>query len=181
MSDEKLMTVEEFDTALKKWAAQISSLSRNTLFQTHGSGELFRNLHDYVDPIKNNTGRRIAFKFPRHGVFRHYGAGRGYIIVNGQPVRGYRVLSVRELKEKTLNPIAQEMLSKGYSMSYVRKAKIVTQSDKPIPRKPLNWLDQHITRNSKTLTDISVRFYGDQSLEALLKQIDRIKIVKKKL
>lgn len=181
MSDEKLMTVEEFDTALKKWAAQISSLSRNTLFQTHGSGELFRNLHDYVDPIKDNTGRRIAFKFPRHGVFRHYGAGRGYIIVNGQPVRGYRVLSVRELKEKTLNPIAQEMLSKGYSMSYVRKAKIVTQSDKPIPRKPLNWLDQHITHNSKTLTDISVRFYGDQSLEALLKQIDRIKIVKKKL
>lgn len=181
MSDEKLMTVEEFDAALKKWAAQISSLSRNTLFQTHGSGELFRNLHNYVDPIKDNTGRRVAFKFPRHGVFRHYGAGRGYVIINGKPVRGYRVLSLREIANKQTNAEAQELLKQGYSMKYVRSAKKEYVEQKRIARKPLNWLDQHITNNSQTLTDLSVRFYGDQSLETLLKQIERIKIVKKKL
>lgn len=181
MSNEKLMTVEDFDTALREWAKKVDAQSRRIISQMHGSGELYQKLHEYVDDIKQGTGKRIAFKFPRHGVFRHYGAGRGYVIINGKPVRGYRVLSVKELQEKKMNPIAWEMLSKGYSMSYVRKAKIVTESENSVQRKPLNWLDQFITANAKELTDISLQFYGDQSVEALLKQIERVKIVKKKL
>lgn len=181
MSDDNLMTVEEFDAALKKWTAKITSLARNTLFQTHGTGELYQNLHDFVDPLKDNNGRRIAFKFPRHGVFRHYGAGRGYVIINGKPVRGYRVLSLREIANKQTNAEAQDLLKQGYSNAYVRKAKKAYRDETPVVRKPLDWLDRYITAHTQTLTDISVRFYGDQSLEQLLRQIAKSKIVKVKL
>lgn len=181
MSDENLMTVEEFDAALKKWSARITSLSRNTLNQTHSSGELWRELHDYVDPLRDNISRRIAFKFPRHGVFRHYGAGRGYVIINGQPVKGYRVLSLREISEKRTNEESQDLLRRGYSYSFVKNVKKTFDDDKPVARKPLNWLDAHISSNFGALADISSQFYGDQSLEQLLKQIQRIQIVKVKL
>ena len=181
MSDNILMTVEEFDSALKKWADKVKGLSRITLNQTHSSGELWRELHDYVDPLQDQVSRRIAFKFPRHGVFRHYGAGRGYVIINGKPVKGYRVLSLREIQEKRTNQEALDLLKKGYSYSFVKKNKKTYDNDKTVARKPLNWLDSHIASNFQTLADIASEFYGDQCLEQLLKQVQRIQIVKVKI
>lgn len=172
------MTVSEFDAALKKWASHITSLAKAKLSTTKGTGELQQNLQDYVDPIKNKTGRRIAFKFPRHGVFRHYGAGRGYIIVNGQPVRGHRVLSLREIAAGRTNEEARDMAARGYSNRAIRHAKKAYQSNPKIARKPLDWLDGYIGANTGTLADISAQFYGDASVEQVLKQIDKTKIVK---
>lgn len=172
------MTVSEFDAELKKWASHITSLAKAKLSAINGTGELQQNLQDYVDPIKNKTGRRIAFKFPRHGVFRHYGAGRGYIIVNGQPVRGHRVLSLREIAAGRTNEDARDMAARGYSNRAIRNAKKAYQSNQKIARKPLDWLDGYIGANTGTLADISAQFYGDASVEQVLKQIDKTKIVK---
>ena len=172
------MTVSEFDDKIKQWAKNITSLAKAKLSATNGTGELQQNLHNYVDPIKNKTGRRIAFKFPRHGVFRHYGAGRGYIIVNGQPVRGHRVLSLREIAAGLTNSEAQDMAARGYTNRAIRSAKKAYQSNKRIAREPLDWLDGYIGANTGPLADISAQFYGDASVEQVLKQIDKTKIVK---
>lgn len=182
MSDEKLMTVEEFDAALKRWARSVAGLSSYYLeSRRKGTGELFRSFRPYVDPIKQNTGRRIAFKFARHGVFLHYGAGRGYVIINGQPVRGYRILSLREQAKGISNAEANEMQKRGYSVSHINRAKKVYSEEQRVLREPFDWLDGIIEGDTPDLVKISTQFYGDRSVAQLLNQIRKTKIVKVRL
>lgn len=180
MSDDNLMTVEEFDAALKKWEKNVFWIALGNIdyFARKGTGELYDSFKSYIDPIKHNTGRRIAFKFPRHGVFWHYGAGRGYVIINGQPVRGYRVLSLREKAKGSSNAGADELLKRGYSMSHVNRAKKVYSENLRVSRIPIDWLDSVIDDETSKLVDISARFYGDRSIAKLLNQIRKSKIIK---
>lgn len=178
MSAEKLMTEAEFVSAMKTWTSGVYFRSRASLQQTHGSGELRNRLERYVDPLRNAEGYKIAFRFPRHGVFRHYGAGRGWVIVNGRPVRGERILSLREIQEKRANATAQAMLKRGDSLREVRRTKVTYDRLSKAVRTPLDWLDGHITARMEALADMAVEYYGDHALRNVLKEIDKAKIVK---
>ena len=88
MADEHLMTVGEFNNLVTKWAMKIRAQARGTLSRTKASGKLSIRLAQYVDQLSNDKPvYKVKFDFERYGVFRHYGVGRGYILVNGTIVQ----------------------------------------------------------------------------------------------
>ena len=149
MAEEKMMTEAEFVTALRTWTSGVYFRSRAALLQTHGSGRLRRELERYVDAFRRGDGYKISFRFPRYGVFRHYGAGRGWKIANGRPIRERRILSLREIAGKKRND-----------------------------RTPLDWLDGYIASGTGKLADTAAEYYGDMAFRNVLKEIDKARIVR---
>lgn len=162
------------------WAMRIRQMARGSLAQTNGSGQLALHIDKFVDKLSDHDpAYKVKFNFLRYGVFRHYGAGRGYVIMNGIPVRGYRVRSVREISRKEFGTEASEMLKRGYTVKDVNAAKKVNEGDMRRARTALNWIDKHIEANVDGLADLVQRFYGDDALKQMLKNFDKLKIVKK--
>lgn len=180
MDSDNLMTVEEFNNKVRDWTLRIKRLSKTTLdANTDSTGHLsdfpvFRDRLDYNKPYY-----KVKFHFERYGVFRHYGAGRGYVMVNGVPVRGYRVRSNRDISNRFFGQEARNMAKKGYSNAEINTAKITYGNQSNIRRTPLNWLDKHIDNNINHLADIAQEFYGDQALRNILRNFSNIKITKK--
>ena len=181
MAEEKLMTEAEFDVQLRKWADNVQSLSEKTLRAgTHGSGKLEESLIHYVDAMKDKKGRHIAFRFEPYGVFRQYGAGRGWVVVNGVPVPGYRVVSLKDRsKPKNWGSAAKQMLSLGYRRPDVSNAKQHRNTPIKKERTPLDWLDGRIQASFGQLANIAQQYWGDIALQALDQQLQKVKIVKK--
>ena len=174
-----MMTDQEFDAYLRGWAQRVQMGAVFTLLaNTNSTGNLARNVREYVDKMRNGIGRHIAFRFPQYGIFRAYGAGRGWVVINGVPVKGHRVLSAREIKAKKMNALANELLHKGWKLSEVKRAKFAdtSQSD---PRRPLDWIDGEVRKRQDELADQAVGYYGDKALQAILQELDKAKIVKK--
>lgn len=99
----ELITVEQFNHEVRIWAETVRSLSSTEVVSgTHASGNLAIKLADYADSRSDKEPiYKVAFRFPRYGVFRSYGAGRGYKIVSGVPVKTnppnkYRGYKLRE-------------------------------------------------------------------------------------
>lgn len=172
----QLMTEEEFIAALRRWATQVQSRARMTLAQTQGTGNLSGHLYRYVDRLRHS--HRVAFRFPQYGVFRHYGAGRGWVIVNGIPTRGERVWSLREQAERRTNGTVISLLKKGLSRRDIRSMKVTYSRPSRKPRTPLDWLDRHVSAGTASLADTAAAYYGDQALRNVLAEIDKVKIVK---
>lgn len=176
---DSLMTDQEFDAYLRNWAMRVQmSAVFNLLANTHSTGHLAANLKEYVDKMRNGLGRHIAFRFPQYGVFRAYGAGRGWVVIGGKPVKGYRVLSVREIKEHKTNALAQGLLKKGWKLSEVKRAKIA-DTKVEARRQALDWIDGEVKKRQDELADHAVAFFGDKALESVLRELDKAKIVKK--
>lgn len=175
-----LMTDQEFDAYLRNWAMRVQmSAVFNLLNNTHSSGHLASNLREYVDKMRNGLGRHIAFRFPQYGVFRAYGAGRGWVVIGGKPVKGYRVLSQREIREHKTNALAQKLLQRGWKMSEVKKAKIADTSNEA-KRRALDWIDGEIRKRQDEVADFAVAFFGDKALESIIRELDKSRIVKNK-
>ncbi len=176
-----LMTVEEFNLQVNKWSLQISLAAKNTLRgATHGSGNLANRVSRFVDKNSNEApAYKVKFQFDRYGVFRAYGAGRGYVVRDGQIVRGQRVRSVRDIQMKRYSPLASRMLKKGYSNKEVNTAKIYDDGNRPIMRTKLDWIDIHIDSKIERLADLCQEYYGDDAVKQILTHLDKIKIVKK--
>lgn len=180
MAEEHLMTVEEFNQAATKWALKIRVQSRSSLSRTRASGRLAILLEQFVDKESSDKpAYKIKFNFLRYGVFRAYGAGRGYVIVNGVPVRGYRVRSDSDIKKKLFGGEAKEMLENGYRTREINVAKKVDKDQRRVMRTPLDWIDRHIQANINHLADAVQEFYGDEALRNMLRNFNKIKIVKK--
>lgn len=181
MSDERLLTVEEFNNQVTKWTLVVKYKARRTLSEkTHASGRLAANIDKFVDKLSDHDpAYKIKFNFLRYGVYRSYGAGRGYVIVNGVPVRGYRVRSDREIRKKIFGPEASEMLKRGYLVREVNTAKKVRTGDLSVARKPLDWMDKHINDDVGSLADLVQEFYGDEALRQMLDDLPKLKIKKK--
>lgn len=175
------MTVEEFNLQVNKWSLQILSSARNTLRQTHGSGRLSRKLARYVNKdYQGGPANRIRFQFDRYGVFRAYGAGRGYVVQNGQILRGQRVRSLREIRNRVWNREASRMLEKGFTTREINMAKWYDDGKGGfVRRSPLDWIDVHIQGGLERLADVCQTYYGDEALKQVLLDLDRLKIVKK--
>lgn len=178
MGEEKLMTEADFVSALRTWASGVYFRSRAALLQTHGSGQLRRELERYVEALRRGDGYKVSFRFPRHGVFRHYGAGRGWVIVNGRPVRGERIRSLREIAGRKMNATAAALLKQGYSHKELREDKVVFEDSTPSARTPLDWLDRYIVSGTGKLADTAAEYYGDVAFRNVLKEIDKAKIGK---
>jgi hypothetical protein len=176
-----LMTVEEFNLQVNKWSLQITLAAKATLRdKTHGTGNLANYVTRFVDKTSNDSpAYKVKFQFDRYGVFRAYGAGRGYVILNGQIVRGYRVRSVRDIQLKRYSSLASRMLQKGYSRQEVNTAKIYGEGNSQILRTKLDWIDIHIDSRVERLADLCQEYYGDEAAKQILAHLDKIKIVKK--
>lgn len=181
MSDEKLLTVEEFNNQVTKWALVIKAKSRKTLAShTRGSGRLARHIDKFVDKLSDHDpAYKVKFNFLRYGVYRAYGAGRGYVIVNGVPVRGYRIRSDREIRNRVFGTEASEMMKRGYLVRDINMAKKVNEDDLRRARHPLDWIDMHINASVDNLADLVQEFYGDEALRQMLNDLPKIKINKK--
>lgn len=180
MAEDHLMTVDEFNQAVTKWALKIRAQSRSSLSKTHASGQLAININQFVDKESSDKpAYKIKFNFLRYGVFRAYGAGRGYVIINGVPVRGYRVRSERDIRKRFFGAEAKEMLENGYRTREINVAKKVYKDKGNVMRTPLNWIDRHIQANVSELADTVQEFYGDEALQNMLRNFNQIKIVKK--
>lgn len=151
MDKDNLMTVQEFNSAINRWALKIQSKAQSTLgTNTHSKGALSGSLQRFVDRFsEKDPAYKVAYRFQLYGVFRHWGAGRGYKIKNF-------VVSVnKKSKVKRFSPI-----------------------DMTIKRHPLNWIDKHIDDSKMELADIMLDFYRDRVLERLLNEIKKAKIHK---
>ncbi|WP_195334105.1 hypothetical protein [Bacteroides salyersiae] len=180
MAEEHLMTVEEFNQAVRGWTLRVKSLTKQTLdSNTKATGHL-SNYPTYLDRENYDSPYyKIKFHFERYGVFRAYGAGRGYVIVNGVPVRGYRVRSDSDIKKRLFGGEAKEMLENGYRTREINVAKKIAGNQNVIRRTPLNWFDKHINQNIKYLADVAQGFYGDEALRQILSNFHKLKIIKK--
>lgn len=181
MDEEHFMTEAEFDAKLRQWTASVHAQSLAILSSgTHGKGNLKESLMHYVDHMRSEGGRHIAFRFEPYGVFRQYGAGRGWVIVNGVPVPGYRVVSLKDrYRPSKWGEAAQQMLKQGYRRSDVREAKMKRHTEVRKERTPLDWLDGRIQAAAGQLADIAQQYWGDVALHSLDQQITKAKIVKK--
>jgi hypothetical protein len=176
---DRLMSVPEFNARVKQWATIVKDKARKTLASTHATGTLSAQLEDFVDSLtKDDPAYKIKFSFLRYGVYRQYGAGRGYVIVNGVPVRGYRVRSNKEIANKIMSAEGGEMMKRGYSMHDVNTAKMVRKGNLDIQRTALDWLDGHIKAGVNSLAELVGEFYGDAAAASIYKQIKKAKIVK---
>ena len=193
MKDETphLMTAAEFNAQVRKWADEIKSMAQQALATgTHGTGRLRDEMAAFVDKATHltasmeNDGVEVAYKvkfgFDRYGVFRAYGVGRGWVRVNGVLVRGFRARSESEIRNKTYNVFTTELSRQGYTMRDINTFKFLSQEKGTGKvRTPLDWLDQHINRRINELADYMQEYYGDVAMQTLLRELGKIRIVKK--
>lgn len=181
MDKDNLMTVQEFNLQVTKWAMKVRRAAKQTLStQTHSSGMLGLRLAQFIDKISSqDPAYKIKFQFDRYGVFRAYGAGRGYVIVNGQIVRGVRVRSDRDIKLKVFNDAARRYVKNGYTVSQVNRLKLYETDNSTIVRHPLDWIDIHIEQSINNLADKVQEFYGDEAVRQIAEHISKMKIAKK--
>ena len=184
MEEEKLMTEAEYDQRLREWSRMVHQRAQTALVVgTHATGRLAESIQHFVDKMKDGKGRHIAFRFDPYGVFRQYGAGRGWVIINGVPVPGYRVVPLRlrygAANSRLWGIEAQEMLHRGWNRSQVRNAKMVfTEREQGHKREPLDWLDGNIQIGANELANIAQSYWGDVALASLAQQLQKAKIKK---
>lgn len=175
------MTVQEFNLQMAKWALKVRRSAKQTLgTQTHGSGLLGLKLSQFVDKLSTqDPAYKIKFQFDRYGVFRAYGAGRGYVIVNGQIVRGTRIRTEREIRLRKWNDAASRFVQKGFTIAQVNRMKSYSLEDgRTIHRHPLDWIDVHINASINELADKVGEFYGDDAVKQLVDNFSKMRIVK---
>lgn len=178
--EDKGITEAKFDEQLRVWAGRVRIGAFATLTsETHGTGRLANTLAHYVDKMRDQKGRHIAFRFEQYGVFRQYGAGRGYVVVNGVPVPGSRVVSLREMKNGTFRKNAGyiALRKRGFTDKQAKSAKNVGGEGKK-PRVPLDWLDGKISDQAPKLADIAQEYFGDVAMRSVALEIENAKIVK---
>ena len=96
--------------------------------------------------------------------------GRGYVIENGDVVRGQNVWGNNTLRSR--------FQKRGERDKNIRKMKVLYNTG-VIKRKPLDWLDKPIGRNINELADIAGEYHGDRTLKRVLEQFGNITIKKK--
>ncbi len=180
MNDPELMTVKEFNDLVLKWGLKIRQQAKTTLrWRTNASGNLAKSLIQFGDKHSDNSPvYKIKFWFEKYGVYRAYGAGRGYVIVNGVPVRGYRIRSDREIEQGSFGLAAGQYFKKGFSSKEVNRLKRVNTFDKRRARSGLDWIDQFVQGGVYELADYVQEFYGDDAMREVLRVMPKNMIVK---
>ncbi len=89
-----LLSVDEFNRKVKSWTLRTRSRFKSNApvgtgkdSTTRAAKKLSMSIHSRTKS-KQGPIYKIGFQFERHGVFVHYGVGRGYIRQGGAVVRG---------------------------------------------------------------------------------------------
>jgi hypothetical protein len=122
--------------------------------------------------LKKQSGRvdAVRFRFARHGVYFHYGTGRGYVRQGNSLVRGSR-LSREQFNRKR---------SEGHTRESAAKLKNVSPGGGGINRTPVDWLESVMEKKIAALADIVQEYYGDEAMRRILDELDRIGFTGKK-
>ena len=137
---------------------------------THGSGFLKKQMKVQVRENKKESSHWIGFKFPRYGVFVHYGVGRGWVRSGGAVVRGSKVKKGSELWH--------QLKKRGYSRQDLSSYVVPGKGGKS--REPVDWFDSVLKAHIEELADVATDYYGDNALEQLSEMLDRMTIGKEK-
>ena len=175
LKPQRQMTESEYELQLNQWAANAKTQMASILSSgTHGTGYSPKNIKVQVRDNRKTGGHWIGFKFPKYGVFVHYGVGRGWVRQGGTVVRGNRV--------KKGSEIWHQMKKRGYSTKELSKTSIPVASNpsKGKARKPLDWFDKVLKAHINELADIAADFYGDDCQEKLGEMLERMMIRKGK-
>lgn len=93
-STPKLITTQEFNEKVRGWTISVRSrMARNAPKYTgvewskRVDPKLAASLSYRIRKDPENISSRIKYQFPRHGVFIHYGVGRGYMREGGAVVK----------------------------------------------------------------------------------------------
>ena len=80
-TDPDKMTVEEFNSAVSKWAKTVEASAKGklTVSTSTYSGDLLKGFTSSLKYSREGfDARSVSFKFAQHGVFVAYGVGRGW-------------------------------------------------------------------------------------------------------
>ncbi|MDR2086107.1 MAG: hypothetical protein LBP72_02915, partial [Dysgonamonadaceae bacterium] len=165
-----LIKEEEFNREVKEWSIRTrNKIRRNAPIGTDSLSDEEKLIFTQSSVRKKyGTTNKVQFSFARHGVFVHYGVGRGYIREGNQVKRG-RKLNMSE----RLNA-----LKSGKTEKEIQKMKH-TYAAGTIKRTPVDWFDVEIKTGIAQLADIAQNFYGDKVLDNMLIQMDKALIEKK--
>lgn len=93
-STPKLITTQEFNEKVRGWTISVRSrMARNAPKYTGVESrkrvdpKLAASLSYRIRKDREDISSRIKYQFPRHGVFIHYGVGRGYMREGGAVVK----------------------------------------------------------------------------------------------
>lgn len=175
-SDPKYTTAEEFNQSVRNWSFSIKRKSiQNLTFKTKGNSrdwkkrntpKLKSSIDDIYKEFKNEVVG-VGFNFEKHGVFVHYGVGRGYIREGGIVKRGRKLNTEEKNKQR----------KRGYTKKETEQMRIAISG--PINRKPVDWFDVEIRTGIGKLADIAQEYHGDKAMKRVLDTWDKLKIDKK--
>ena len=118
------------------------------------------------DDKDTGEAKGIGFKFAKHGIYVHYGVGRGYVYSNGTVVRAQRI--------RKGDALWYQHLAKGYTRKEIAKKYVAGSGE--IRRKPVDWLDSVLKSSIGELADIVCEYHGDKAMEQILEVLDRATI-----
>lgn len=154
----KLITEGQFNESIRNWTVITrrkmrtniqSSIKQNSKeWKGRKSKKLSQSI-SYRFRTQFGSIASIRYSFERHGVFLHYGVGRGYVRSGNTVTRGKRT---------------------GNNSKDI--------SNGAINRTPVDWFDVEIKTGLKTLADITQEYYGDLALKSILYQSNKALIQK---
>lgn len=152
------MTKKEHNSQVREWMLDMRrDLKRQIRMMTSSEKkELVRSLR-YRTESYDKIITKIAFQFAQHGVFWHYGVGRGYVREGGKVVRGRNSTSVEKLVAARKNRVA---------------GKVLNAENTAIKRQPKEWFDPIYEKRIDSLGDILANYHGDD----FFAEFDRMKI-----
>lgn len=154
-----LITPEQFNEKVRGWTISVRQRMAANAPVSSGADSPFRKEEHLKGSIKHlinitdGAASRIKFEFARHGVFVHYGAGRGYGGTKGTTWKN--------------------------RLGFMKKTSIASRGKMGSGRQAVNWFDNEIEHRYNELGDIVQNFYGDWVLEDMLSKFDRLTIGKK--
>jgi hypothetical protein len=166
-----LITEGEFNRAVAEWTVQTrNKMRRNAPIGLDSRIDSEKLVFTKASVIKyHDVAGRVKFSIERHGVFVHYGVGRGYVREGNRVIRG------RTLERNERYAAYRE----GHSREEVQKMKHAYTSGGPPKRTAVDWFDIEIKEGFGSLADITQEFYGDRALAGMLLQVDTALIEKK--
>lgn len=159
--ESRLVNTEEFNRNIENWSVS----TRNAMIRRAPIG--WRSARDedkligtqsFVNMNREGEASNVKFLIPRHGVFVHYGVGRGWIRQGSSIIRGSLTASARRSKQRNRRVILLPGGGQG--------------------RRPIDWFDIEIKRGIRQLADYAQEYYGDKAMQSIIDKRSRYLIEK---
>ena len=177
LENERLMTDDEFLEKLRSWVSKTrtDAVQLVTTGTKSGAKVLGPNTQSHAWLVKQGKTQRMlagaSMVFPRHGVFVHYGVGRGWIRQGGKVVRMQRIHKG--------DALYYEHLKRGDSKKDIRQMAIPIDSGGK-GRKPVDWIDKAVRDNFPEIAEAAMEWAAGATLGEIKKAIAKMSISKSK-